>query len=181
MKKYIIPLIGLMSLLPVTAKADSPSIVITDTQGRNSTFILEDFMFGNFVTAPDTKALTFEVSTGFFTYDSEGNRIPDDSSIKPGTVLLTMPLEDLREVAFKGVLSEVKTIGVKSGMTVDLRSNSLVFTGVDAPFLLTVATPDGLIKDRIRITEDRTVSLEPYGSGLHIIKAGDRTFKIMNR
>lgn len=181
MKKYIIPLIGLMSLLPVTAKADSPSIVITDTQGRNSTFILENYMFGNFETAPDTKALTFEVSTGFFTYDSEGNRIPDNSSIKPGTVLLTMPIEDLREVAFKGVYADVQTIGAESGLTVDMRSNSLIFTGVGSPFILTVATPDGLVKERIRITEDRTVSLEPYGSGLHIITAGDRTFKIMNR
>ena len=181
MKKLILSVIGLIALLPMTAKADSPSLVITNTQGRNSTIILEEGMQGNYFNDADTNLLSLEIIKGDFTFDSAGNRIPDTSSPNPGAVLFLMPMENIRELAFKEVMTDVTTVAADSGMTVDLRSGSLLFTGVDAPFLLTVCTPDGVIKDRIRITADQTLPLEPYGSGMLIVTAGDKTFKILNR
>jgi len=160
--------------------AESPAIIVTDPEGGTTSLVLEHGMAGTYYyQSADSKVINLEIVKGHFTYDENGNRIPDVNSSNPGEVIFDMPVSSISRIDFKGALSDVKEIMDDNGLVVDLADSVLKFRQVTSPVELLVYTPDGVMESRMTVDKEMEIDLREFGIGLHIVKAGNRTFKIL--
>lgn len=161
------------------AHADPAKVVVTDVDGKTTSISLCDEMEGYYDYDRSANELKLRIVSGTFTYDENGNQIPDTSAENPGVVHLAMPVYKVGGLDFYGVDTAVDEIGADSNLTIDLMAGRLVFRGVTAPVDLTVSSLDGIMEFEEKVVGDKEIDMTALGSGVHLVKAGDKTFKML--
>ena len=181
MKIQTILVSAMLSLGCLTSQADPASVVVTDVDGSTTRIVLDETMQGEYILPQGSTELQLQIRTGSFTADDNGNLVPDSTSANPGKVLFAMPVYKVRSLDFQGVTTSVEGVGNDNLLTIDLRENRLVFRGVTTPVALAVCTLDGTPELSRTITADIEIDLADFGPGVHVVKAGEKNFKILIR
>lgn len=157
------------------ANAEKATVVVTGTDGNTTQIELCDGMSGSYNYVENV--LHLRITTGQFIYQ-DGQLVPDTTSENPGVLYLSMPVTRIDNLVFLDV-AEIKGIENNNGLSIDLHNSVLKFKGVTKPLELTISSIDGKIEATCSLKADTEIDMVKYGSGLHIVKAGERTFKIL--
>lgn len=148
--------------------ADESAMVITAKDGATTRIVLARWMKGGII---DGTYNGGEAGTLYFTVR--------DSNSDDAVELLSMPVSQLDKIDFENVWAGVNATGADNTLTVNVAEGKLFIAGITAPLLLTVYGVDGTVEENTEIKNDCEWSLAQYGVGLHIVKIGTLTFKIM--
>ena len=167
-------------MISATVSAETPEIVVTSSDGSTTSLVLEEGMSGTYYSPKSESAtVNLQIIKGDFTYDENGNRIPDTSSGNPGKVFFDMSVNTISAIDFMGTVAAVSEIVDDNNLAIYLADAILKFSGVKSPVEIIVCSADGVTELHRTVTVDTEINLREYGSGLHIVKAGSRSFKIL--
>ena len=95
--------------------------------------------------------------------------------------LMKVPLADVTDfLFFDSTASPGGVNGVASDhIRVDLTRGVVGFTGVTSPLELSVASVSGALEFSSQIYGDGSIDIKRFGAGIHIVKLGKTTFKIL--
>lgn len=163
--------------LYIPAKAEAGQMVATTKDGKKVTVDLTSGMQGVAWAEKIDNELTYSISvyTGQVKY--EGNR---PVAQEGGKIWFEMQISNISNIDFTG-LASVGRLQADDGIAVDVAGGKVKVSGVTEPVTATIYSLDGIERDRITLTHDAVIDLNLYGAGMHIVKVGSATFKILTK
>lgn len=171
MKKLVLATVAAASLgLPFTAGAEEGRMIATATNGKTVSVTLVDGMQA-------TVDSMEEGTDVIYLFRVNG---PMDYETQTSELLFEMPVVDMSGIEFTGVAS-VEGLSAGQGIVVDIDGGILSVSGVESPVSVSVCTLDGKsVLERV-IDCDTELDLRRCGRGIHMVRVGSVTFKIMLR
>lgn len=177
---------SLMLLPALTAYADTtPQIIATTITGETLTAELRHNMVASSWYLNQTDApVMLSIHTGNVLIDPETGKLTalpaDESHPEEGKIWMEMKVTDLQNIRFL-YESSVKGISVPNSIKVNILEGQIAFTNVEEPVNISIYDAAGLLEDSLSIPHDMTVDISRLGAGIHIVKAGSLTFKILTK
>ena len=171
-------LCALMALISASAFAEKGTMTAVTTDNKSVTVNLADGMQSVcWAETAANKPLMVSVFTGETTYDNNGRLT---AVAGKGEIHFEMEIANLKSISFSG-LTSVGVIAADGDVTVDIVSGKVRVSGVTEALDFSIYRLDGTETGRMRITSDMEIDLKQYGTGVHLVRIGKRTFKIMTR
>ena len=171
-------LCALMALISASAFAEKGTMTAVTTDNKSVTVNLADGMQSVcWAETAANKPLMVSVFTGETTYDNNGRLT---AVAGKGEIHFEMEIANLKSISFSG-LTSVGAIAADGDVTVDIVSGKVRVSGVTEALDFSIYRLDGTETGRMRITSDMEIDLKQYGTGMHLVRIGKRTFKIMTR
>lgn len=165
----------------LSASAITGTMVATTADGNKVAVELENQMQAGMWTLREADSpLIFYVFTGAMAVDETGRPVPAEpqEGQLPGKIWFEMPVAELAGLEFTG-LASVEAVSAGKGVAVNVTDGTVSVSGVESPVEINVYSLSGMPEGRMTITQDAVVDLNRYGSGMHLVKVGSATFKIM--
>lgn len=163
--------------LYIPAKAETGQMIATMKNGKTVTVDLADGMVGEiwYDRNETEEQYVLSVYTGPITYEN-GRPVAQEG----GKIWFESPMPDIANIDFSG-LASIGAIQADNGISVDVAGGKVSVTGVNGHVTATVYSLDGIVRDSFTLTQDAVIDLNLYGAGMHIVKVGNTTFKIVTK
>ena len=115
------------------------------------------------------------VCTGMVSFDDKGQPYEE-----AGKIHFNMEVEKVSDLSFTGLVS-VDEIRTGTNVRVDLENGVVSISGVESPIDVTVHSVSGQLQYEKRVSSDCKIDIRALGAGVHIVKAGSSTFKILTK
>ncbi len=124
------------------------------------------------------------VCTGMVSFDDKGQPYEEagnpEAGQNPGKIHFNMEVEKVSDLSFTGLVS-VDEIRTGTNVRVDLENGVVSISGVEYPIDVTVHSVSGQLQYEKRVSSDCKIDIRALGAGVHIVKAGSSTFKILTK
>lgn len=124
------------------------------------------------------------VCTGMVSFDDKGQPYEEagnpEAGQNPGKIHFNMEVEKVSDLSFIGLVS-VDEIRTGTNVRVDLENGVVSISGVESPIDVTVHSVSGQLQYEKRVSSDCKIDIRALGAGVHIVKAGSSTFKILTK
>lgn len=124
------------------------------------------------------------VCTGMVSFDDKGQPYEEagnpEAGQNPGKIHFNMEVEKVSDLSFTGLVS-VDEIRTGTNVRVDLENGVVSISGVESPIDVTVHSVSGQLQYEKRVSSDCKIDIRALGAGVHIVKAGSSTFKILTK
>ena len=178
-------LTGLLALgaLPMFAVKGEMRASLRD--GTTVTVELTDGMNGTIWTLYEAGSpLNLLVYTGMVSFDDNGQPYEETENLEawqnPGKIHFNMEVDKISDLSFTGLVS-VDEIRTGTNVCFDIENGVVSISGVESPINVTVHSVSGQLEYEERVSSDCRIDIRALGTGVHIVKAGSSTFKILTK
>ena len=132
----------------------------------------------------DGASLNLMVYTGRILNDETGKPYEDpgdpESGQISGKIHFDMELDKISDISFSG-LASVNEISAGPDIRIDVKNGLISISGVESPIDVPIHSTAGMLQYEERVTSDRMIDVRALGTGVHVVKAGSSTFKILTK
>lgn len=178
-------LTGLLALgaLPMFAVKGEMRASLRD--GTTVTVELTNGMNGTIWTLYEAGSpLNLLVYSGTISFDDEGQPYEEagnpEAGQNPGKIHFNMEVDKISDLSFTGLVS-VDEIRTGTNVCFDIKNGIVSISGVESPIDVTVHSVSGQLQYEERVSSDCRIDIRALGTGVHIVKAGSSTFKILTK
>lgn len=173
----------LLAALPMSANKGEMKALLRD--GTTVSVKLADNMQGTFYyLVGKASPYNLLVYTGKIVYDNTGKPYEDQGNPyegeEPGKIYFDMQMDKISDLSFADVVS-VDEIQAGTNIRVDLENGIVTLSGIVSPVDVTVHSASGQLQHEERVLSDRKIDIRTLGEGVHIVKVGSSTFKILTK
>lgn len=182
-KQLLVTGLLLLAALPMSAGKGEMRALLRD--GTTVSIELADNMQGTFYYILGfTPYYNLLVYSGKIAYDYTGEpyevKGDPDTGEESGKIYFDMEMDEISDLSFADIVS-VNEIQAGTNVRVDLDNGVVSLSGIVSPVDVTVHSVSGQLQYEERVSSDRKIDIRGLGAGVHIVKAGSSTFKILTK
>lgn len=182
-KQLAVIVLVLLAALPMSADKGEMRVSLRD--GTTVSVELADKMQGTFYYilgfTPHYNLLVYSGKIAFdYTgepYEAEGD---PNSGEEHGKIYFDMEMDEISDLSFADIVS-VDEIQGGADIGIDLENGVVSLSGIVSPVDVTVHSVSGQLQYEEKVSSDRKIDIRLLGAGVHIVKAGSSTFKILTK